>query len=127
MAQTLEFAIRYGVFRPLLSVLGGGPGFSGVTLDGDRLRVRMGWMFRADVAVTSIAGAERHRGLVGGIGVHGWRGTWLVNGSAKGVVSVRVDPPARARVLGVPVKLRTLQVSLEEPEAFLAALSRSRR
>ena len=127
MASTQEFPIRYGVFRPLLSVLGGGPGFSGVSLDGDRLRARMGWMFRADVPMASITGAERHRGLVGGIGVHGWRGTWLVNGSAKGVVSVHIDPPAQARVLGVPVKLRTLQVSVEEPEALMAALSGSRR
>lgn len=127
MASTQEFAIRYGVFRPLLSVLGGGPGFSGVSLEGDRLRARMGWMFRAEVPRTSITGAERHRGLVGGIGVHGWRGTWLVNGSARGVVSIHIEPPAKARVLGVPVKLRTLQVSVEEPEELLAALSGSRR
>ena len=127
MAPPQEFPVRYGVFRPLLSVLGGGPGFSGVTVDGDRMRVRMGWMFRAEIPMTSITGAERHRGLVGGIGVHGWRGTWLVNGSAKGVVSVHIDPPAPARVLGVPVKLRTLQVSVEEPEELLAALSGSRR
>lgn len=127
MASTQEFPIRYGVFRALLSVMGGGPGFSGVSLDGDRLRVRMGWMFRAAIPRASITGAEPHQGLVGGIGVHGWRGTWLVNGSAKGVVSVHIDPPAQARVLGVPVKLRTLQVSVEEPEEFLAALSGSRR
>ncbi len=127
MASPQQFAIRYGVFRPLLSVLGGGPGFSGVSLEGDRLRARMGWMFRAEVPRTSITGAERHRGLVGGIGVHGWRGTWLVNGSARGVVSIHIAPPARARVLGVPVKLRTLQVSVEEPEELLAALSGSRR
>ena len=127
MASPQEFPVRYGVFRPLLSVLGGGPGFSGVTVDGDRMRVRMGWMFRAEIPMTSITGAERHRGLVGGIGVHGWRGTWLVNGSAKGVVSVHIDPPAPARVLGVPVKLRTLQVSVEEPDELLAALSGSRR
>jgi hypothetical protein len=127
MASTQEFPIRYGVFRPLLSVLGAGPGVSGISLDGERLRVRMGWSFRTEIPVASITGAERYRGLVGGIGVHGWRGRWLVNGSAKGVVSVRIDPPAPARVLGVPVKLRTLQVSVEEPEEFIAALSGSRR
>ena len=127
MAPTQEFPIRYGVFRPLLSLVGAGPRVSGVTVDGDRLRVRMGWSFRADIPLASITGAEPLKGLVGGIGVHGWRGTWLVNGSAKGVVSVHIDPPAPARVLGVPVKLKTLQVSVEEPEEFLAALSGSRR
>jgi len=127
MASSREFSIRYGVFRPLLSALGAGPGVSGITLDADRLRARMGWTFRADIPLASITGAEPLKGLVGGIGVHGWRGTWLVNGSAKGVVSVHIDPPAPARVLGVPVKLRTLQVSVEEPEEFLAALSESRR
>lgn len=122
MASTRAFPIRYGLFRPLLSVLGGGPGLSGVSIDGDRLRVRMGWMFRADIPLASITGAEPHRGMVGGIGAHGWRGTWLVNGAAKGVVSIHIDPPAQARVLGVPVKLRTLQVSVESPEELLAAL-----
>ena len=127
MASTLSFPFRYGLFRPLLSVFGAGPAFSGITLDGDQLRVRMGWAFRADVPVDSVTGAEPFKGLVGGIGVHGWRGTWLVNGAARGVVSIHIDPPARARVLGVPVKLRVLQVSVESPDELVAALSGSRR
>jgi hypothetical protein len=127
VAPARTFPIRFGVLRPLLWVLGAGPRASGVTIDGDRLRARMGWMFRAVVPLASVAGAKPHKGLVGGIGVHGWRGVWLVNGGVKGVVDVAIDPPGRARVLGVPVRLKELQVSLEDPEAFLAALKGSRR
>jgi hypothetical protein len=127
MASSQQFPIRYGVFRPLLSVTGGGPRFSGVTIDRDMLRVRMGWMFRAEVPLSSITGVKPHTGFVGGIGVHGGRGWWLVNGGIKGIVDITIDPPAQARVLGVRVKLRTLQVSVEEPDALMAALSGSRR
>ena len=124
MASVATFPIRYGVFRPLLSVLGAGPAFSRVQVEGDRVRVRMGWLFRADIPRTSIAGVHRYSGLVGGIGVHGWRGRWLVNGAARGLVTIDVDPPARARVGGVPVRLRTLQVSVESPQELMAALGR---
>ena len=122
MAAVRTFPIRYGLFRPLLSVVGAGPAFSRVDIDGDRLRVRMGWTFRADIPLTSITGAKRFTGLAGGIGVHGWRGTWLVNGGIRGIVEIAVDPPARARVLGVPVRVKVLQVSVESPEELIAAL-----
>ena len=124
MAPEQTFAFRYGVFRPFLTAVGAGPRASSVRIDGDRLRVRMGWSFRADIPLASITSVEPFKGLAGGIGVHGWRGTWLVNGSARGIVSIQIDPPERARVLGLPVRLRTLQVSVEEPEALIAALRR---
>jgi hypothetical protein len=118
------FPIRYGLFRPLLSGLGMGPAFSSVTVDADALRVRMGWAFRSAVPRASVIGVSRHTGLVGGIGVHGWRGRWLVNGSMRGLVEIEIDPPARSRVMGLPVRLRTLRVSVESPEALMAALGR---
>lgn len=124
MASLRTFPLRYGLFRPLLSVLGTGPAFSRVDIDGDLLRVRMRWAFRADIPLSSVTGARRFSGLAGGIGVHGWRGTWLVNGSIRGIVAIDVDPPVRARVLGVPVRLKVLQVSVESPEQLIAALSR---
>ena len=124
MASVRTFPIRYGVLRPLLSVVGAGPAFSRVDVDGDRLRVRMGWTFRADIPLSSITGAKPFSGLAGGVGVQGWRGTWLVNGGIRGIVEISVDPPARARVLGVPVRLKVLQVSVESPEELVAALTR---
>lgn len=123
MASLQTFPIRYGVFRPLLSVLGMGPRFSSVTVEGDHVRVRMGWSFQADIPRSSITGAEASTGLAGGIGVHGWRGEWLVNGAAKGLVTINIDPPARGRVLGARVRLRTLRVSVESPEELLAVLA----
>ena len=124
MAPAQTFAFRYGIFRPLLSVFGAGPRFSSVRIESDQLRVRMGWSFQADIPLASITSVEPFKGLVGGIGVHGWRGTWLVNGAARGIVSIHIDPPARARVLGLPVRLRILQVSVEEPDALIAALQK---
>jgi hypothetical protein len=124
MASSQTFPIKYGFFRPLLSVLGIGPAFSGVEVDGDHLRVRMGYAFRARVPLASITRVEPFSGFVGGIGVHGWRGTWLVNGAASGLVAIEIDPPVRAWVLGVPVRLRTLQVSVKSPEELIAALRR---
>jgi hypothetical protein len=127
MAPTQEFPIRYGVFRPLFSVMGAGPRFSGVTVDADRLRARMGWMFKAEVPLSSIIEVKPHHGFVGGIGVHGGRGWWLVNGGMKGIVDITIDPPAQARVLGVRARLKRLAVGVQAPEELVAALSGSRR
>ena len=124
MAGAGSFPLRYGVLRLLLTVLGMGPGLSGAELEGDTLRVRMGWAFRATIPVDGITGARPRQGLVGGIGVHGWRGRWLVNGATTGLVVLAIDPTVRAWATGVPVRLRELTLSLEDPDGFLAALGR---
>jgi len=123
VAEPRSFPIRYGAFRPLLVVLGMGPGLSGVELDDGELRVRMGWAFRAHIPRAAVKGAEVRTGMVGGIGVHGWRGRWLVNGSMQGIVGVDVDPAARAVAVGIPVRLHYLALSLEDPAGFVAAVS----
>lgn len=115
--------IRYGHLRPWLSVMGVGPRWSGVTIDGASLTVRMGWAFRSKFPLSAVIEAAAFEGRVGGIGVHGWNGTWLVNGGIEGLVELIVDPPQRAYVLGVPVKLRRLRLSLQEPDALLQAVA----
>lgn len=82
----------------------------------------MGWWFSADIPRSAITSATSDHAFVGGIGVHGAGGRWLVNGAAKGIVRIEIDPRARAKVLGVPVRLRQLRVSMEEPDALIAAL-----
>ncbi len=107
MAPLRSFNFRYGVFRPLLSILAMGPMFSRIALDDDTLRVRMGWAFRTTIPLRQITGARTRDGLVSGIGVHGWNGRWLVNGAATGLVAITVDPPARAWAIAiVPITLR---------------------
>ncbi len=124
MTSTASFPFRYGALRPLLVVLGMGPGLSHVELDSDTLRVRMGWAFRAAIPVSHITAVQQRSGPVGGIGVHGWRGRWLVNGTTTGLVAISIDPSVRAWATGVPVQLRELTLSLENPDAFVAAIGR---
>jgi hypothetical protein len=122
VSDSRTFPLLYGALRRLMSVLGLGPSLSGVTLDDEEMHVRMGWAFRARVPRAAITGARPVSGMVGGIGVHGWRGRWLVNGSIKGIVGIDIDPPVRAHAIGIPVHLHYLALSLEDPDAFLAAL-----
>lgn len=118
-----RFAIRFGFWKWLLALLGMGPGVSDVETGPRELRVRMGWGFRTTIPASSVSGVHRDRDMWWGIGVHGWAGRWLVNGSVRGIVRIEVDPPARAWVIGVPVRLRELFVSLDDPDGFVAALS----
>jgi len=55
-----------------------------------------------------------------GIGGHGFGGNYLVNGKANGIVIFEIEPSAKAFVIVIPVKLRKLSVSLDEPEQFVA-------
>jgi hypothetical protein len=104
-----------------------GSGQSGVEVGDDRIDVRMGWAFRASIPRASVRKVEQVENIPAllGIGVHGWNGRWAVNGSRHGAARLTIDPAARARVIGVPVTLRELYVSLEEPEAFIVAAGRS--
>jgi hypothetical protein len=117
-----RFPIHFTGLNKAMAVLGMSQRSSVVEVDADEVRVRMGWAFRAVIARPSIHGARADDGRVGGWGVHGWRGRWLVNGSARRIVAIDIEPPARARVCFVPVRLRELRVSVADREGFLAAL-----
>ena len=123
--MTKRFPIRFSPFiTALVALFGIGPRNSYVELTERELSVRMGWMFRAHVPRESI-GTVGERGYVWwAYGVHGGGGRWIVNGSGHNMVTVRIEPPVRARVLGVPVRLRELWVSLEDPDGFRAAIGR---
>jgi hypothetical protein len=118
-----DFAVSYDpALLPLMIAVGAGPRFTHVTVTGDELKVAMGWAFRATVPRSSIRDAGAYDGRVIAWGVHGFRGRWLVNGSSRGMVRVTIDPPARAYVLGVPVRLRELLLSVEAPGFFVATV-----
>lgn len=94
-----------------------------VRVDADDLRVQMSWAFRCTVPRSAIVGITRPSGSVLSRGAHGWRGRWLVNGAGTGLVTITIDPPARGRVTGVPVRVRELTLSLDDPDGFIAALA----
>ena len=93
-----------------------------VELTADTLTVRLGLTWNAEIPRASIRTAGHDPLRTISIGAHGWRGDWLVNTSTRGLVVLSIDPPARARCLGYPIRLRTLHVSLADPDAFLAEL-----
>jgi hypothetical protein len=118
-----RFPIRYSrVMRPFAAVFGIGSVDSSVTVTDRTVHVRMGHAFNADIDRGAIQAAGHDVGPVHGWGVHGRRGQWLVNGSSKGIVRIRIDPPATGQLLRVPVSVRLLRVSVTDPDALLAEL-----
>jgi hypothetical protein len=120
VAIAKRYTISYGALGPLLTLLGLGRRFSTIERSGDQLHVQMGWGFRAKFPISSIRSVTPYTGVAMGIGVHGFGGNYLVNGKASGIVTLEIEPSAKALLIGVPVKLRKLSVSLDEPEQFIA-------
>ncbi len=87
------------------------------------IAARMGWAFRTRFPRSAISGAAPLGRRAISRGVHGFFGRWLVNGSGDGIVSIDIAPPHRAWVLGFPVALKQLMVSVDDPAAFIAAVS----
>jgi len=82
----------------------------------------MSYAFRSAFDRSTIRSVTPWTGRVWGWGVHGWRRRWLVNGSSHGILVLGLDPPARARVLGVPIRVRELAISFDDPVGFTAAV-----
>jgi hypothetical protein len=111
-------------YRVLSSIVGLLPSASYVNVDTEEVEVRMGWAFWSRFprsTVLSVSELER-RPL--SRGVHGFAGRWLVNGSGRGVVGIQLNPRQRAYVLGFPVRVKLLMVSVADPSALAAALAK---
>jgi len=127
-----RFAISYSDMGPISTwndtLFGGGPRRSRIEIDADELRVRMA-DFKVDVPRTSVRRVVRssHR-TRGTIGVHSKRGSWLVNGSASGLVAITIDPPCHTErcpsTFFLRMKVNELIVSLVDPDGFVAAVER---
>ncbi len=87
--------------------------------------VRMSWAFKACFPRSAVMSAAESQNHPLSRGVHGFAGRWLVNGSGKGIVTIDLQPSQRATVMGFPVRLRQLMVSVAEPGALVAALGNS--
>jgi hypothetical protein len=96
-----------------------------VEIDEGQLHVHLGWAFRLHASLADVRTVEPDSDPVRGWGAHGWRGTWLVNGSSAGVVRITFDPPAHGHTAGIPVTVRVLRVSVDDPDALVEALLRS--
>ena len=122
----MDFSLRYDRwYRPLATVFGAGPKRTSVRLEAGALHVRYGRLFRIDVPSGSVESARRLDLRPFGWGVHVLGDGWLVNGSRDGIVCVRFSSPikpAKAPLFAWPV--RSLSLSLEDPEGFLTALGR---
>jgi hypothetical protein len=123
MAPPTRYPISFGALKPLLLVMGLWPSNSYLDVDETQVKAKMGWAFRATFPRASIVSVHDYTGMPGGIGVHGFGGRWLVNGAASGIVTLDIEPTGRAYVMGIPVKLRRLSVSLEEPDRLIAEVS----
>src|SRR3989442_2656360 len=99
----MRIPIRYiRVWSWLLAVLLLPARFSYIRIDGDTVKVRMGWAFRTKFPRSAVESVSDHRPVVS-IGVHGWKGRWLLNRAHRPIATIRLSPPARARMIAVSV------------------------
>ena len=136
-SDTQWFAISYGraaIYRITVwmdSLVGGGPGKSGVEVGPDEIRVRMG-LYKFDIPRRSARSASRSQEKLRGTnGVHmNKKGQLLVNGSADGLVEVAIDPPCYTdrtpSTMFVKERVNSLLVSLVDPDGFIAAVQGDR-
>ena len=111
-------------YRALSTVLGLPPSSSYVSVAHDQVEVRMGWAFRSRFPRAAVVSGSELDIMPLSRGVHGFGGCWLVNGSGRGIVRLELSPRQRAYVLGLPVRLQSLLVSVAEPSALIGAVAR---
>jgi hypothetical protein len=121
-----RFPIRFDPWYLILSsVLFLPPSHSYVEVKGEEVRVRMGWAFRSRFPKKAVATAAKTHEKPLSRGVHGLAGRWLVNGSGQGILTINLVPAQRGYVVGFPVRLRQLMVSVAEPDTLAAVLTGS--
>lgn len=123
--MTLRFPIRFeSWYAALSSLLLLPPSKAYVQLEGDEVEVRMGWAFGARFPRASVASVATLDWRPLSRGVHGFGGRWLVNGAGAPLMSLALSPEQRGRVMGVPVRLRELMLSVDDSAALRRALGR---
>ena len=115
----IRFDPWYRVFSKIVLLP---PSLSAVDVEREEVRVRMGWAFRSRFPRAAIVSVSKLDYRPISRGVHGFAGRWLVNGSGQGIVTLDLNPPQRAYVMGFPVRLGTLMVSVEAPAALAQVL-----
>lgn len=122
-ASAVQYGISfdgwYGVLSTMVGLL---PSASYLRMDDQQVEVRMGWAFRSRFPRSEVESVSELGRKPVSRGVHGFAGRWLVNGSGSGVASIRLRATQRAHVLGFPVRLKLLMVSVADPSALASAL-----
>jgi hypothetical protein len=111
-----------------------GPKWTKIWVADGALHIRHGWVFRMDTPLNGVESARIVREQrPWALGVHTGGGVWLVNGSRHGIVEVKLTRPVTPKtilMIGggdlITRPVRTLYISLNEPDSFVAALT-SRR
>jgi hypothetical protein len=93
-----------------------------VDIGDDLVHVRFSWGFLSTFPRSSVVSTRVYPRRPISRGVHGFAGRWLVNGSGDGILEITLEPEQRARVVGLPVKLRNLLVSVDDPQALARAI-----
>ena len=86
------------------------------------ITVKMGWAFDTVIPRATVASVRAVDRRVIARGVHGWGGDWLVNGAGSGLVRIDMEPRVHGRVSLVPVRIRSVTVSVEDPPALVDAI-----
>jgi hypothetical protein len=124
MAPPVRFPIRFDDwYRPLSWAVLMPPGDAYLEVGESDVHARMSWAFRATFARSAVESATRWARAPISRGVHGFAGRWLVNGAGDRILSIKLEPRQRARVVGVPVALRELLVSVDDPAALAQAIT----
>jgi len=110
--------IKYGKLSWLLRLCLVPPRSAYVERDSDEIVVRMGWAFLGRFRSDAVVATKSYDRRIS-VGVHGWRGRWLVNGATEPVVGLLLREPVRAYVMGFPIRLREVLVSVDDPGALL--------
>ena len=119
----MRFPIRIGRLKPLLVATGMTPSRCYLELHPELVRVRMSWGFQADIPRASIQEVRRVANAPHSIGVHGWRGHWIVNGASGPLVQLTLAPKVPARAVGMPIALSRLAVSVDDPDGLVGELA----
>jgi hypothetical protein len=119
----MRIPIRYGrAWRWLLLILLLPRRVSYIRIDGNVVKLRMGWAFRTTFARQDVTDVANRRPVVS-IGAHGWKGRWIVNGAHRPIAMIRLAQPVRGRVIGFPVIVREIWVSVDNRDVLREVLT----
>jgi hypothetical protein len=117
----IHFDRWYAIFSSIVFVP---PSRSFIEVHEKEVRVQMSWAFRSRFPKTAVTFTTKADKKPMSRGVHGFAGRWLVNGSGEGILVLHLSPAQRGYVMGFPVRLRELMISVADPDALAAALRR---